>query len=80
MEMARGCTDAENQSRGIDNTNVGCNRLTPDRTSTSNRVGIAAEKIQVPDDIDRDNKEIETMFVDACTHLTECVNTDSGAM
>lgn len=69
MEMARSYIDAENQSGGIDNANVGCNRLTPDRTSTSNRIGVAAGKIQVPDDIDRDNKEIETMFANACRTL-----------
>lgn len=79
MEMTRSYIDAEKQSGGIDNTDVGCNRLTPDKTSTSNRIGVAAGKIQVPDDIDRDNKEIEIMFADACTRLTEYVNTDSGS-
>lgn len=79
MEMTRGYIDAEKLSGGIDNTDVGSNRLTPDKTSTSNRIGAATGKIQVPHDIDRDNKDIETMFVDACMYPTGYVSADSGA-
>lgn len=78
MGMARRYIDAEKQSEKIGSANVGCNRLTPNKISISNRIGIAAGKIQVPDDVDRDNKEIKTMFDDACMHLTGRVNTDFG--